>query len=229
MGVESMAIPETPVSPMLRLEPNPLFYLRSARAYAFLRNFLISRMGEDALRRMFCLKINGIREKNLLDELDWFVDFSYGCYLVCCDDIGLKPDLMKDELTSKGRASAKNAALEWLDNMKDDPDLAVDTRVAVPIMRKFDGGMKVWATIGVRLAKLKVGFASGHGPMLRENSESGWVKPRATASRTYYLPVDAFVEVFNSSGWYPDRAELRDICDEYSEKNEIITVLESMR
>ena len=54
----------------------------------------------------------------------------YGFYLISCEDIGMKPQLL-------GRAgrpkAAKTAALEWLKDLEQNPDLACDTRVAVPI------------------------------------------------------------------------------------------------
>lgn len=217
--------PEIPFKPIMRLEPNPLFYLRTARAYVFLRNFLLARMGEETLRRMHGLKDEGRREKNLLEELDWMITFFYGCYLVCCDDIGLRLDFMEGELPMDDRVSAKATAMNWLNDFKHDPDLAVDTRVAVPILRNPDGSRKVWATVGVRMAKLWVDFERGHCPMIRRMGETEWIQPRSTSGTLYHIPVDSFVEVFNPHGWIPNRMELRDICDRMQTQDEIIAAL----
>jgi len=57
------------VSPRLRVEPCATFYLRTARAYAFLQNFLQSTVGRQRLEKLHGLKQGGTREATLDAEL----------------------------------------------------------------------------------------------------------------------------------------------------------------
>src|SRR5262245_3323939 len=74
------------VQPRLRLEPCPTFYLRTARAYAFLANFLEASLGADTLRQIHGLTKDGERKANLFDELHEMRNLFYGLYLVSADD-----------------------------------------------------------------------------------------------------------------------------------------------
>ncbi len=79
------------VRPRLRVEPNPTYYLRTARAYAFLANFLESTIGESAMKSLRGLREAGEREarpprRALLDDARLF-------YVACilppaAEDIG---------------------------------------------------------------------------------------------------------------------------------------------
>src|SRR5258708_2997126 len=103
-GVETglAANPGNPVSslkmrPQLRVEPNPSYYLRTARAYAFLTSFLEVSVGKSFLQAMHGLRPDGARDLDLYNELHYQRDLFYGLYLVSAEDIGLKPNLAIDE------------------------------------------------------------------------------------------------------------------------------------
>src|SRR5262249_14772651 len=49
------------LQPRLRIEPCAAFYLRTARAYAFLQNFLLSSVGQDHLAKVHGLRQGGRR------------------------------------------------------------------------------------------------------------------------------------------------------------------------
>src|SRR5262249_42982100 len=83
--------PPSEVRPRLRVEPCPSYYLRTARAYAFLANFLEATVGKEALAELHGLKQGGQRPQDLYAELAWMRDLFYGLYLVSAEDIGLKP------------------------------------------------------------------------------------------------------------------------------------------
>jgi hypothetical protein len=220
-------VPPMAVSPKLRLEPNPLFYLRTARAYSFLQEFLHDRLGKKKLRKLHGVKDGGLREPDLDTELEWMRQLFYGCYLICCEDIGLRPDLQPGELDATTRARARKIALGWLGSFHDDPDLAVDTRVAVPIDTDQLGDLTIWATVGVRFARLSVSYTHGCAPSIRRKGVAGdpWQPAPETQTRTYYIPVDLFVEAKNAHGWLPDRAELREICDQAETEEQISEML----
>src|SRR5207237_6696787 len=61
-GAESKWPPGTDkdrITPRLRVEPCPTFYVRTARAYAFLADFLEATVGRDALQALHGLKKDG--------------------------------------------------------------------------------------------------------------------------------------------------------------------------
>ncbi len=86
-------------APRLRVEPCPSYYLRTARAYAFLADFLEASIGREALKTLRGLRKGGQRDLDLDTELLHMRDLFYGIYLVSAEDIGLKPALTAEEAT----------------------------------------------------------------------------------------------------------------------------------
>ena len=126
--------------------------------YDFLLNFLLAAVGEDGLASLHGLKEQGERSKTLLVELRWMREFYYGLHLLSAEDIGMAPALRPDEPVDRPACEAK--ATEWLASYDKDSDLAVDTRVSVPLYFDIrERKTRLWATIGVRLAKLDVSYA----------------------------------------------------------------------
>jgi hypothetical protein len=211
------------VQPRLRIEPCPTFYLRTARAYAFVENLLLSTVGREQLAKLRGLRQGGSRESNLGEELEATRLRFYGFYLVSCEDIGMKPQFAKDELIDQG--VAKNVALQWLNDLEKNGDLACDTRVAVPI--HVDArGTRLWATLGVRLTPLKAEYA--RPPKLRPLREKGpWQDAQADqlAPAEYLIPVDEFAEFALSGSNTLTREEFRSLCDRHKTKEEILTAL----
>ena len=151
------------LQPRLRLEPCPSYYLRTARAYTFLANFLQTVLRKDTLQSLHGLTKDGRRKPNLYAELESMRELFYGFYLVSADDIGLKTALFKDESVDVERCYRR--ASDWLPKAFDDPDLAADTRVSVPIFVDRQRQVtRLWATVGVRLATLEHLHAAGADP-----------------------------------------------------------------
>jgi hypothetical protein len=235
----------TTVQPRLRLEPCPSYYLRTARAYAFLANFLETAVGKDALQSLHGLTKDGQRQANLHDELQSVRELFYGFYLVSADDIGLKTALFKDEPVDVERCYQR--AAEWLARAFDDPDLAADTRVSVPIFVDRGRQMtRLWATLGVRLAKLEARYArpphiklapdpkepggdhkGQRGPRFDPDSPKNrdWqpVEAHTLTPSAYLIPVDEFAEIELSGLKSLTREELRSICDREKTKEAILT------
>ena len=204
------------ISPILRLEPNATYYLRTARAYTFLQVFLHATLGQEALAELHGLTEQGPRELNLDAELELQRQLFYGFYLLSMEDVGLPSSLTTDELPDAN--AARQVALDWIADFASDPDLAVDTRVVVPAaVNVMRGTTHLWATTGVRLAKLDAEFADGFIPSIRA-PESGddWqeVEGRIVKPITYLIPVDEFVAVEIPSLDCPTREEFRQMCDE---------------
>jgi hypothetical protein len=214
------------VSPRLRIEPCATFYLRTARAYAFVQNFLRSAVGRQRLEKLHGLKQGGTREAALDAELDALARRFYGFYLVACEDIGMRPQFLSDEPVDQ--AAAKREALKWLKNIDSDSDLACDVRVSVPIFISLvRGKTRLWATVGVRLAHLDASYA--RPPRVRPKGEKGeWkeVERYQMGPSDYVIPVVEFAEIEMNGSNALSREEFRAICDRHSTKEEIVRALE---
>ncbi len=215
------------IAPRLRLEPCPTYYLRTARAYAFLADFLESAVGLPALERLHGLREGGERPLSLRDELRSARDLFYGFYLLSAEDIGLATALLDGEPVDRDRS--EEAARSWLANPLDDPDLAVDTRVSVPIyLDPGERSTRLWATLGVRVARLDAEYV--RAPRLRPASgEGAWREPEAykLGKAPYLIAVDEFAEVRLQGLRSLTRGELRLICDREKTKEAIVAALRS--
>jgi hypothetical protein len=217
--------PPSEVAPRLRVEPCPTYYLRTARAYSFLANFLDAALGKDALHKLHGLKEGGERPRDLHAELAWTRDLFYGLYLVSAEDIGLKPALAADEVADTQRCY--ELAADWLPTAFADEDVAADTRVAVPIY--IDRGRRVvraWATLGVRLARLEASYA--RPPRVKPAKGDGeWeeVPAHRLGKSEYLIPVDEFAEVELPGLRVLTRRELREVCDRERTKEAILQAL----
>jgi hypothetical protein len=214
------------VGPRLRLEPCPSYYLRAARAYAFLSEFLESTVGEQTLKTLHGLRDGKEQASNLRDELGSQRALFYGLYLLSAEDIGLKPAFLSGE--SVDRERCEKVASEWLAHAFADPDIARDTRVAVPI--NYDATRNVtrlWVTLGVRLTRLNAGYARPPRIKLRDGKED-WtvVGPDALLGGWYIIPVDEFAEVEIKGTRALNRKELRDLCDRFKTKEAIIRAIQ---
>jgi hypothetical protein len=214
------------VSPRLRIEPCATFYLRTARAYAFLQNFLRSTVGRERLEKLHGLKQGGTREATLDAELDALARRFYGFHLLTCEDIGMRPQFLANEPVDQ--AAAQREALTWLEHIDTDPDLACDVRVSVPIAIDLQRGKtRLWATVGVRLAHLEASYA--RRPRVRAKGEKGeWQEPKSYQIGTshYVIPVVEFAEFELTGSNALSREEFRAVCDRCSSKEEIVQALQ---
>ncbi len=218
----------THLAPRLRIEPCPTLYLRNARAYAFLQNILRATVSAENLKALHGLREGGSRTPNLDDELESMRLRTYGFYLVSCEDIGMAPTFIEGEPVDQ--QAAKKTALEWLAQSGKVPDLACDTRVAVPI--HYDPMAKkarLWVTLGVRMARLDASYA--RAPKIRPQKDGGaWqeVSENELATQHVLIPVDEFAEVEVNADKIPNRAQLRALCDKYKTKEDIVKALQSL-
>jgi hypothetical protein len=212
------------ITPRLRVEPCLSYYLRTARAYAFLVTFLEASLGKEALRSLHGLRQGGPRPADLYTELRSQRDLFYGLYLVSCEDIGLKPSLKKDQPVDGERCY--KLACDWHRTAWDDPDLSADTRVAVPIFTDANRGVtRLWATLGVRVARLKVEYV--RPPHLKPEDGGDWapVGGDRLGPVEYLIAVDEFAEVELRGLRVPTREELRRVCDRHKTKAAIVAAL----
>jgi hypothetical protein len=213
------------VKPRLRLEPCPTYYLRTARAYAFLENLLHAAIGPDVLGSIHGLRKEGDRPDDLATELQTMRQLFYGLYLVSAEDIGMKSALHEGELESE--SACYERASEWLMKVLDDPDLAVDARVSVPIFVDFNRNVtRLWVTLGVRLTKLNASYATAPRIKLSEG-EGVWqdVENHRLVPADHLIAVDEFAEIELHGAVSLSREELRAICDQAKTKEAIIEAI----
>ncbi|MFN0195428.1 MAG: hypothetical protein ACKVT0_01680 [Planctomycetaceae bacterium] len=213
------------VAPRLRVEPCPSFYVRTARSYSFLHDFLVASLGEETLRSIHGLRQNGARSDDLLTELVKQRDLFYGLYLVSSEDIGHQTMLADGELADPESCYA--AATTWLEAIADEPDLAEDSRVVVPIyVDPIKGTSRLWMTLGIRLSTLEAKFATS--PSIKPvEGEGEWkkVQEHKLEQAIHLIAVDEFAEVEVPTTEPPTREEFRKLCDKYKTKDKIIKAL----
>jgi hypothetical protein len=215
------------VYPQLPVEPFPTFYLRAGRAYRFLRTFLAATMGDAFLPGHARLVETGeVAPRTLADELDQRIALLYGLAFASADAVGLAraDGLLPDELAEIDADAAVAAARTWLGTWKQDPDVARDPRVIVPIQAGTDGFTTYWAVIGVKALESRAEFVAGHEPVVTPTScWTGKMVPRR-----YTMLVEETAEVrLPETRPPPTRAELRAVCDAHGTKAEIVQALES--
>ncbi|MCU0726910.1 MAG: hypothetical protein MUE73_14150 [Planctomycetes bacterium] len=162
------------------------------------------------------------RDEDLLAELRRMRDLFYGLHIVSAEDVGMRPWIAADEPVDCARCKA--LSLEWLGNWTEDPDLAVDRRVAVPVYADRRE-TRIWATIGVRLTQLFVDWASM--PKIRSaDGSSPWeVLPEWSPGVCYLVPTDEFAEISRGPGRALAREDLRRVCDRKGTRAAIIEAL----
>jgi hypothetical protein len=218
--------PENPVTPRLRLEPNPSYYLRMARSYAFLQTFLAATVQD--LNGMPGWRATGQRDSGLGDELENMRMLFYGFYFACCEDIGLKPQTLTSEIDQPDYCRA--IAAKWLEDWETDPDLSVDTRVAVPIYRD-DRVSRFWCTVGVRPIKLVADYrrAPSWRPMPHpERGIEEWQEVPSAQLEPLRCVIlgDEFLEIELGKAATVSRDELRRACDAGGTREQITAALQ---
>jgi len=229
ISVASVAeIPPVDIYPLLPAEPFPTFYLRTARAYRFLRTFLQAALPAGFLTRTARLVEDGGRAPALLgDELDQRIMILYGLAFLTADAVGTARHavVMPDELREIDPAAAATAAGEFLSGWQMDPDVLRDPRVIVPVFVEADGTTRYWAVIGVKALDARAAFVAGHEPVAMPTfCWTGNIVPH-----DYTLLVEESVEVRLPAGQPPPtREKLRAICDAHTTKDQIVAALGSL-
>lgn len=209
--------------PHFRVEPGCTYFLRTALAYAFLKEFLGASVGQAALQSLHGLTEIGARDKDLWTELEYMRALYHGLYLVAAEDIGMKPAQSPSGWPS---ASDKSTAETWLNAWSGDPDLQADARVSVP-MYAGDAYTRMWGTFGIRLCHFSASYAVP--PRFRYSNSQDWLKVDSSECDTakYLIPVLEFGEFRLNGKHVLTRLEFRSICDRYSTKDAIIKALEA--
>lgn len=151
------------VYPQFPVEPFPTFYLRTARAYAFLSTLLRSILGSAYLSSAQRLHEDGTRSGALATELASKTSMLYGLHLATASALG-----MRDQMSADEKALFPNAqkdAADFVASWATDPDVAYDPRVIVPAAIDLAAGtVTYWAVIGVKPVLSLASFYPGFLP-----------------------------------------------------------------
>ncbi len=205
--------PRVRIGPEFSAEPVATVYLRMARGTRFVHDALAATLdgltegmtGVDVLDAIPLLRTGaGSAEGRVGPELRRAARWLYGLYDILCDELGMPPAYLQDELTDEEILASRKEATDWLANWTEDPRLKDDTRVAVPAVRREDWTIVHWGTAGVTLEPVKYRYLEEpevHG------AEATFVSTR------YVLPTDLFV-AFTPEGRSPlTREAFRALCD----------------
>lgn len=210
--------------PNLPVEPFPTFYLRTARAYRFVDNLLRATMGPEWLASARRMKEDGsFAGESLAVELRNVEELLYGLHVLSARAIGMKPQLGVDDLEASESVIAR--ASTFTQRFAEDPDVARDPRVIVPVMVDPERRqVHYWAVIGVRALRIRAEFYPGFEPKdltFRDNCVfRSWVPQEP------FILIGKTIEiVLPSTRPPPTRDELRRACDASTDPEAIRTAL----
>ena len=215
------------ISPDVTVEPTATYYLRTARALRFVHTAVAAITGEEDFN---AIRMDG--GESLAEAMRAMAGLLYGLYLQVCDDIGMLPDLLPEELAEYDIDATRETAAEWLAACHEDPVYTGDVRYIVAALTDANQSeVRYWMTTGIRLEAVKAEYA--REPKLRMDGKS--VEPFETSRPTlrfvpneFYIPVEEFAEATGPSVPYT-REEFRALCDRAGSNEGIIHAVERGR
>jgi hypothetical protein len=224
----AMAPPQIVVWPELAAEPLPTHYLRRAEAYAYVHKVLEEAFGPEALAGLHRETAQGPVAASLADELAAMQGLCLGASVHTSRQLGLSASDVDPALGSGRGLDADVAAFTaWQTHLADDPDLAGDSRVMVPVY--FDRTRqltRVWVVLGWASRPLRIDYATP--PTVLDITQNG--KPIDPKSVTIlfdeaYHPVAYPVTAEVSVSKLLNRDEFRALCDRYRTPSAILKAL----
>ncbi len=220
-------IPVIDICPELSLEPLATFYLRRARAYSFVRELLESTIGKDDLLASIRPTPYGKVEKPLYEELLDMENLLYGTYLLTSKEIGMLPELNKDELDRLDFEKTRSFAKKWLLEYTDDPDVGSDVRMMVPVFYDIERRKtKVWVVMGYAVKPLRIWFKQSPQATITDKKGNPAKAKLEFHSTTQWLTYPVSAEVYVSK--ILNRDEFRTLCDKYKTQSAILKALSEL-
>ncbi len=218
------------IYPKFPAEPFPTFYLRTARAYRFVRAYLATVLGPQFLDEVHSLREGAVpADRTLSEELDRATWLCYGLYSLTAKALGMDPTepLLSEETDEFPLEAAETHAASWLATWKADPDVLADTRVAVPVrVDPLTDEAIWWAVVGVKPVVVHASFYPGYEP--RDIHPEDFCEFREFVDHFYVLLVEPTVEVRRPLGAEPlSREQLRAISDAHDSVEDIQHALEA--
>lgn len=199
-------LPPLIVAPKLTFEPTAEHYRRRAESYRFVRERLVELLGESTLASRPRLSPRGSTDRSILDALAEAEQLYRGAWGIVRDEIGM-PAAPEPSLPA-----AKAAARAWAASHRQDPDMADDVRMMVPLFYDLDRHeYHVSAVLGYELRRLRVSFAERPAVAVRDRfARRVEVRPRfETSSFPLLRPVSMTCRTKRPLS----RAAFRALCD----------------
>ena len=195
-------IPPLVVAPRLTVEPVPEHYARRADAYRFLREQLVGLLGEVVV---YGASVDGYGA-SLGDALVEMEAVFRGAALIVWEELGHPRE------RSAERDAARALFRAWQRRSVEDPDLALDMRIAVPLHHDPERGtVTISAMIGLTSTPLGLEFVERPGVHVHGGDELDAREPdfqSLTVSILSASTLECEVKV------PPTRERLRAICDQ---------------
>ena len=219
-------IPPLYVKPDWRLEPIPTCYRRVADGYRFLGNSLSSALGDD-LSGISLLDPDMKPAGNLAANLDRMEKLYTGFSILASRGIGIPPvgDGSPAKRPAKFDLDALGDAEQWLANWHENPLMARDIRVIVPMGRDSKGRLSCWAVMGVRPITIEAGYKI-HPAVKQVAGPKFGVEVEYAGVSTHTVLVPVFGELVLNSGSPLTRDEFRAICDAGKTKAGILQAID---
>ncbi|GMV79847.1 MAG: hypothetical protein AMXMBFR7_10310 [Planctomycetota bacterium] len=236
--------PKVTIRPRLDIEPLPTHYLRRVLGYAAVRSTLREAFGDDALRSMHRLTAAGPVEMDVAAELQEVMDLHLGAAGLALRQLGLPAPRAADfalpqvlgrlpqaDLDRMFDAPALESAIGRFETWAaraDDPDLACDARMMVPVF--FDTQRKktkVWVFLGWEAQTLAVYFKDQPrfavydraGKDVTDQVDVQW------EGRYARIPTPVSAELYVDE--LLDRDAFRALCDRHRRSTEILMALDA--
>lgn len=197
----------------LSVEPFPTVYQRLAKSYEFLLSQLVERIGPEALS-LHARDEGGVeRPDSIGHEATALRMLLAGCEVLARRDVGVAPEPRWPHGVLSGR-ECMIAAEDWLARWHEDPDMARDVRMMVPV------GLdppRHWAVLGVRLARIKARYLTPPRVVKGEANVS-------FAETEYWLPIEEMVEITGMPEPL-NREKFRALCDRAGSAEQIVRSL----
>ena len=189
IGAVAPPPPPLELRPRLRIEPCATFYLRTARAYAFVTGALESVLPRRALDQISALHPVGARAESVAEELAELKKRFVGFYLISCEDVGLRPHLAPSD--SDDPLADKQHAEAWLHDLHQNADLRRDVRSPAAITPQL-----AWGILGVRMTPLEVRYVRPPHVRRLDASDAIWREAEQHELRpaSYLMPTEAVAE-----------------------------------
>ncbi len=219
--------PKIEIVPELSVEPLPVYYLRRAKSYTFVRSVLDGTFGAEALARMQRVTPNGSSSLSLSEELEGMEVLFRGASLTASRQLGMSPSV-EDPGGERQAESDAAAFLSWAKGASTDPDLGRDSRMMVPVFYDIERRKtKAWVFLGWTSRPMEIVFSRPPAvTRIRGRWGAGFIRKPAIEFgplnvRSAY-PVTAEVYVKEIL----DRNEFRRRCDQLKTRGAILRSLE---
>ena len=184
-------------------------YARRAEGYRYIRGVLRSSFGEGALESLHRVRPDGLVEAPLSVELDSMIALFDGAANVSRLELG-------------AAAQGETAGFtRWMETRGDDPDLAADLRMMVPVYHDVDRNLTVvWMFLGWQEDSIAVEYERPPAVTTPGGGTRGVIFERAC------FPIARPVVAERLVSRLLDRDEFRALCDRHATPEAILSAVE---